>query len=372
MSFWARSVVVLVTAFAIFSFPGEVWSKEGSEPPNSKVELAPAKEPVRKYRTRDERRDTGMEHELTKWLSVIALAELEYVSEWFHPINSPESTRIDDFAQAVQLAVAVETFPWADLEVVVEYDSEFKNLVLDEATVAIEIGDFEIELGEFYFSFGENFSSFVSGPAIEFGETRDRGVSVSYFPSDRFDISAYFYDGDSQQFDDSDESLDWGFSIEASPTDFATFGVSYLSNLADSDEGFLADENGLFESRVDALSGFAVIGLGSFELTAEITRALSNFRELDSDRNKPRAWNAEFGYYPQRNLSVSLRLEGSSEFEGAPEFRSGVAVTYRVHNRMNLTVEFLRGAFERGLAEDSEERELDRVDSIGALLTVEF
>lgn len=134
----------------------------------------------------------------------------------------------------------------------------------------------------------------------------------------------------------------------------------------------MSDSNDRYEKRVAGLSAYAVVGFDRFEVTAEFVGALSSFRELDPDRDKPRAWNVELAFYPGRNVELALRLEGSDELEGAPRYQGGVAVAWRFTRTASLTLEYLQGTFKQGLAEDSRERELDRVHQVGGQISIEF
>jgi hypothetical protein len=160
--------------------------------------------------------------------------------------------------------------------------------------------------------------------------------------------------------------------VEGSPFESSTFGVSYLSDLADSQERLLMDSSDRYERRVDALSAYAVFGFDWFELTAEFVAALDSFKEFGPEEDRPSAWNVELAYFPRADVQLALRLEGSSELEGAPRYQGGIALGWRFTNLSSLTLEYLHGAFKRGLAEDSRERDLDKVHQIGAQLSIEI
>ncbi len=293
--------------------------------------------------------------------------------------DSSDHTHDDNLDAFLQLGLEVSPFSWMTAELIYEYaldsfsdwDSSDAH-TLDEATVSLEASDFELVAGKQYLPFGVYFSRFVSAPILVFGETRDQGVTLSYLPGDRLDISAFAYTGQAKKAGSKGASWDWGFAAEVSPSDYVSFGVSYLSDLADSQEGLLDDFNDRYDTRVDALSAFAVIEYDRFELTGEFVGALDSFEELDSDRDKPRAWNVELAFYPEGNFEWALRLEGSDELEDAPRLQGGAAVAWRVTRYASVTLEYLRGSYEAGLAEDGDERELDKVDQIGALMSFEF
>jgi hypothetical protein len=127
-----------------------------------------------------------------------------------------------------------------------------------------------------------------------------------------------------------------------------------------------------YERRVDALSAYAVFGFDWFELTTEFVAALDSFKGFGPQEDRPSAWNVELAYFPRADVQLALRLEGSSELEGAPRYQGGIALGWRFTNISSLTLEYLHGAFKRGMAEDSREQDLDKVHQIGAQLSIEL
>lgn len=71
-------------------------------------------------------------------------------------------------------------------------------------------------------------------------------------------MGTFIYKGDAEKVGSSNDRLDWGFVFETTPFENGSFGVSYLSDLADSDEEFLGDFNNRFEKRVPAVSAYTV------------------------------------------------------------------------------------------------------------------
>ncbi len=335
-----------------------------------------AEEESVRYTTREERRDAGVKHEITDWLTASGLVELEGILQSFSLFDTSSHAREDDFTKTLQLGLEISPLPWMRGELIYEYDDddESNTQTIDEAILVFEVDDFELELGKLFVPFGEYFSHFVSGPLLEFGETRthDWGMALSYGPHDRLDLAAFVYEGRARKAGSDAGYWDFGFAVEAAPFESSTFGVSYLSDLGDSQERLLMDSGDRYERRVDALSAYAVFGFDWFELTAEFVSALDSFEELNPDEDQPSAWNVELAYFPVADVQLALRLEGSSELEGAPRYQGGIALGWRFTEISSLTLEYLHGAFERGVAEDSAERDLDKVHQIGAQLSIEL
>jgi len=351
-----------------------------SQPAFAQQEVIPAgrDDQARIYRTPEERRAAGLKRELTDWLALSGLVELEYIFQRFSLSEASSHTHDDNFFATLQLGLEATPFSWMTAELIYEYeldsfyDQDANGSSLDEATITLEAGDFELVVGKQYLPFGVYFSNFVTGPILEFGETRDPGVTLSYAPDDRLDFSAFTYNGQAKQAGSKGANWDWGLAAEVSPSEYVSFGVSYLSDLADSREGILNTFDDRYETRVDAWSAFATLEYERFELTAELVSAIDSFEELESDRDQPRAWNVELAFYPEGDFEWALRLEGSDELEDAPRLQGGASVAWRFTKHTSVTLEYLRGSYEPGLAEDSHDRELDKVDQVGALMSLEF
>ncbi|MEN8174152.1 MAG: LbtU family siderophore porin, partial [Pseudomonadota bacterium] len=327
---------------------------------------------VRIYRTREERREAGLQRQLTPWLALSGLVELEYLYRQFSLHDTSDSDGEEEATKSLQLGLLFTPLPWMKAEVIYEYDDELNEHTIDEAIASFEARDFELEVGRQNFPFGEYFSHFVTGPALEFGETRHDGATLSYGPDDRLDLSGFVFKGDARSTRPDASDWDWGLALEASPSENMTFGLSYVSDLADAEEGLLEDEGNRHENRVDGLSAYALFGFDRFEVTAEVVSALDAFKELEADQDRPWAWNLELALFPAESFEWALRVEGSRELEDEPKFRAGVGMAWRVMKNTTLQVEYLRGIYERGLAEDNREREIDKDHNFGAMISVEF
>lgn len=331
---------------------------------------------ARIYTTREERRDAGLRHALADWLLAAGLVEFETLEQRRSLFDESGHSNDGEYTATVQLGIEATPLEWMKVELIseLEQDSETGQTgpILDEAMLALEAGDFELELGRFYVPFGVYFSRFVSGPLIEFGETRAPAAALSYAPDERLDVVAYTYRGRARPLGAAHPRWDWGLALELSPLPFATLGAGYQSDLADSDEDLLDDSQGRYARRVDAWSAYAVAGAGPFEASVEWLAARRAFRELEADRNRPQAWNVELAYAPRGDLDCALRYEGSRELEDAPRWQAGVAINWRALPSMSLTVEYLRAHYARELAEDNQERLLKARNQVGLLLSIEL
>ncbi|MGH8581525.1 MAG: LbtU family siderophore porin [Gammaproteobacteria bacterium] len=324
---------------------------------------------ARIYRTREEQREVGTERRITSWLAASGLAEIEWLGEFLALDGDDLQAR--QASGSLQLALIATPLAYASGEVILEYDTDTDRIEVDEASASIEWDPVELELGRQFLPFGVYFSRFVSGPLLEFGETRGDGITISYARGDRWDLSLSGYHGRAHHRDDNSGRWDWSAALETFPWDTLALGLSYQSDLADSEAELLADQDNRYARAVAGASAY-VSWLGErFDMSAEVLAATRSFRELEDDRNRPWAWNTEFAYAIRSDLEVALRLEGSQELEDAPGFRTGIAWTWRIAPQASMTVEYLHGFYEGALA-TRDERPLQTSDRLAAILSVAF
>ena len=252
-----------------------------------------------------------------------------------------------------------------------EFDTDVGDPVLDEATLAFEYDDWELKVGKQTLDFGVFYGHFASGPAIEFGETNAYSATFAYNHQDKLEVSASVYRGDARRINSKDR-LDWSMAFKSWLTDNISFGMSYLSDLADADSGLLKDSGHRFQDKVPGLSGYLLWVGDNFEVSLEGLGSVGDFHGMDRDRNEPIAWDLEFVYFISTKLSWAVRLEGSHELEDTPEIQAGIALNYRIHKNIALTAEVLQGYFKGDLATDDTGNAYDEVTTLGALVSIAF
>ncbi|HEY9052181.1 MAG TPA: LbtU family siderophore porin [Gammaproteobacteria bacterium] len=328
-------------------------------------------ETARLYTTREEQREAGIKHEITSWLTVSGLAELEWYSEKLELDLLNDNDRYQDTSTSVQIATLIEPVDWAKAEFISEFDSNTDEWSTDEATIAFEHGPWELVMGMQNLPFGVYISHFATGPILEFGEIKDSAVTMAYDHRDMIDVSLSIYRSGARK-SGTDDNIDWSAAIEAWPADDISFGISYLSDLADSDERLLSDFNNRYEKRVPALSTYLLWVAENYEVSFEMVSALDTFVELDADRDKPQAWNLEYACFVSNTLDWAIRIEGSNELEDAPESQYGFAVNLRLHKYAVLTLEALQGEFKNGLATNSNDEPYKTINTLATKLSIAF
>jgi len=344
-------------------------------PADTVVGAASASSPTtRLYRTREEQREAGLQTDITDWLAVSGLAEAELSHDRFEIVRGQGDERLRDEAISLQFGALVDLFGLAEAELILEYEGDTGRAFVEEAFVTLEHESWEVSAGRQYTPFGVFFSNFVSGPVLEFGETRsDEALTVSYGPSDALDLSATLYRGLAKRRGRDGGQWDWALAAEARLGSAWSAGVSYQSDLADADGWLLEDAGHRYADPVGGASAYVLYSPGPYEASFELLGATQSFAELDADRDRPLAWNAELVWpLPQRRLDLSLRVEGSEELEDEPRWRYGIAATWRIGRQASLTLEYLRAEFEGGLATNDDDKAYDHMDRFGGLLSVEF
>ena len=368
---------LLLSAALIVSHSTELSAAEAAENPlqDTPVEKALDESPsIRLYRTREEQREAGLQRRITPWLTVSGLAEGEVLYEDFDTKEGKADDSGRDDSASLQLGFIVSPFEFANVEVILEYDTDKDKVEADEAFLSLEKDPWELSLGKQYTPFGVYLSNFVSGPLVEFGETQaDEVATLAYGPSDELDILLTAYRGRARKQGKNSREWNWSLASEFWLNDDWSFGLSYQSNLADADSRLLQDSNDRYRNRVAGVSGYVLWAGEQFEATLEVLAATGSFAELENDRNKPWAWNAELvHFYPGSNFEIAFRIEGSRELEDEPRVQFGPAITWRTGKYASLTLEYLHGEFEDELATTENDDPYDDVDRVGAILSIAF
>jgi len=326
----------------------------------------------RLYRTRSERREAGLDREITPWLRFSGLAEFEALGETFSAEDLDENITATEESAVIQLGLVAEPLEWLAGELILEYDSEFDEVLVEEATVSADVGDWEVLIGKQYLPFGVYYSNFITGPILDIGETQENAITLTWDHEDRLEFAASVYEGVAEQQDESGNGLDYALGLNAVVHERLGIGVSYLADLGDTDGRLLEDFDNRFARKVAGLSAYAIWIGDSFESTVEVLGAQDHFNELDSDRDRPLAWNFELALFIHPRAELDFRLEGSRQLAGFPETQWGVATNIQLHRRAFLTLEVLRGDYKRGFELDDDDNALKTVTTIGVQLALAF
>ena len=143
-------------------------------------------------------------------------------------------------------------------------------------------------------------------------------------------------------------------------------GVSYMSNIADSDDltDFFDEEFGT-DIIIDYVPGFgsflSVSLMDRFFFEAEYVGAVKSFEE--DDNFKPKTWDFQFAFIPIEDVEVAVLYGGSSDtLNFLPDTQYGIAGFYEIFNNTLIGLEYLYEKFEND----------DKVVRLTTQLAVEF
>ena len=143
----------------------------------------------RLYVTQSERREAGLKHPITPWLTASFLLELEGLVEDFALEDGLGDERFTESGANLQLGLEAAPLDFAKAELVLEYDTQTGKLFTEEAFLSFEVGPWELEAGKLYTPFGVYISHFAIGPILELGDADPEDVGydapLSRSPSGR-------------------------------------------------------------------------------------------------------------------------------------------------------------------------------------------
>ncbi len=333
-----------------------------------------SREPVRIYRSPDERREAGLGTQITDWLKLGGVVELEHDLENEVSRNDNMSLSEDTPALAMEIGFEVNYEEWLEAEVLfaIEENGREHYQELDEALIGVDIEDFGLKVGWLYVPFGAFFSQFVTGPFLEIGQTRGPAIEVDYTFFDSLELTGYVLESRVDRHEDHNE-VDWGVNIEFDSEDESIqIGVGYLSDLAEGDENILEDFRKIRRRRVPAWNAYALVGFEHMEFTAEVLRATHAFQEFPKNMDQPFAYNIEGTYIPTDELQCSLRVEFSEELIDEPRWQFGISGTWAPVQRMTVSMDYLYGDYKKGFVLDDDDIPLRNRHLIALQLTLGF
>ena len=325
------------------------------------------------YRSPSERREAGLHREVTEWLSISGLAEIETEHQDFDFAGGGSGGSDHTTTTTLQLGLDFSFTESIAAELVFEYEIDSGHALLDEGIVQYEGENFSIEAGRLYVPFGEYYSHFVTGPVLEFGETRGNALIVDYALTDSIDVFAFGIEGEAGKPGESGSRIDWGGGFEfASDDESILISAGYFSDMADTDEELLEDFDNRYRRRVGGINAHALIGGDGFEITAEYIGALQDFEELDDSEDRPWAANLEVAWFPLHDIMLAARIETSDEVPDAPELQYGLSASWLVGRHINIVVDYLYGEFANDFVFDDDDNEIDSRHLLAAQLSLAF
>ena len=327
--------------------------------------------------------------DMSRWFERISLSGLIEVEAGYENIDYDDPAANDEDSSdltlsTVELGIDIDFIKHVSGQVLLLWEEdETEPLDVDEAFILLDGEDvlpLYLQAGKIYVPFGNFETHFISDPnTLELGETRESAAVVGY-TNDLFNLSFGVFNGDIDEEgkDDHINSLvaSGVFTLpeKAVPGLALATGLSWISNIADSD--LLTDtiEDAAEEAAVDAFIDNKVDGLAAFliatlnerwTLIAEYIGALDEFDDADPGLGglEPKTWNFELGCAVTEALTVAAKYEGGNDLgDLLPDEQYGIVASYGLFKYTTLSLEYFHGEFEND----------DERDLVTAQLAFEF
>jgi len=339
-------------------------------------------ERIRRIEKKLEQKQEGL---LAKWADKITLSGLIEAEAYYEDYDDDDSGKNDEDSSditlaTVELGVDVDIIKHVKGHLLFLWEEDDTEPVdVDEGYITLDGEDvvpLYLNVGKFYVPFGNFESHFISDPlTLELGETRESALTAGYV-NEWMDVSVSAFNGDIDEIGEDNHIETYVAAASFSVPDevISNFGiragVSYISNIADSDS--LQDEidSGVgIRDYVDGFNAFLSISyMDKLFFEFEYLGALDEFKanELSFDNGKefqPETWNFEIAYAATDRLELAVKYEGGDDLgDFLPEDQYGAAVTYGLFENTSLALEYLHGEFEND----------DERDVVTTQLAVEF
>ena len=309
---------------------------------------------------------------LSKKLSLSGLLELE--AAWARIEGGDESSDLALATAQIGVEALINDYISGHI-ILLHEEGEDQSVVVDEAVITLGCsssfcpGDFSLAGGKMYLPFGKFNSHFISDPlTLELGETNNTALYVGWAVAERVDLKVGVFSGETDTFGDNDTIDSWVASLEGTPFEGLTLGASYISDLAESDNGLVTDAD-LYTSSVPGAAVYLTAAFGSFTLEGEYVTATRSFDAPvvdageDLTGKKPSAWNAELALAPNDRWEVAVKAEGADDFQDDLH-RYGAVVSYGLFQNTVVGLEYLLN--------DQKSGDEERAHIVTAQLAFEF
>jgi hypothetical protein len=336
---------------------------------------------------KETKEEPSLDHWLNK-LSISGLIEAEAGYEKLDPAaaGEPCEESSDIVLSTFELGLDADFTDHVGGHVLILWEEDDTEPVdLDEGYISLTGTDqipLYLHAGKLYVPFGSFDTYFISDPlTLELGETRESAILTGYH-QDMLNIFCGGFNGDVDKTGKNNHinsffgGADFSLPDADSRMMHLSAGVSYLSNIADSDGLSGAndiDEDGDPDGIRDYVGGVSAYLHMDFHdclfCSAECVCALDKFNagELtfgeDGEKLRPRAWTFEIAYVTPSDIGVGVKYEGSDDCNDfLPESRYGGIVFCAPFENTYLGLEYLTQEF------DNE----DKSEVVTAQLAFEF
>ena len=298
------------------------------------------------YHSLEEKKEAGVGQKITENISIGGLIEVE--AGFGEVMDEDES----DIALAtVEVGLDAEINDKVSGHILLLYEDDGADFTVDEGYITLTAPyGLSLTAGRMYIPFGVFNSHFISDPlTLELGETQEAALLLTY-GTEAFEVSFGVFNGDVRETGDDDEIDDIVASLTVTPSEGITFGVSYISDIYDTDADITgeAEGTGLVSDIVAGYSAFFSGSFGAISVEAEYLAAADDDLDLDGDGSgdEPSTYNLEVAYTVSEALEVAVRIAGSDDLAELPEDLIGVALSYGIYESTTLAFEYQTGEFD--------------------------
>lgn len=293
------------------------------------------------------------------------------VAQWpemeFGGLVEVEASSSEDFAGAktsditlatVALGIDARVNERVSAHISFLYEEDATDFGVDEGTLSFLVNDVvSFSAGKMYVPFGRYDSFMVSDPqTLVMGETVETVLMVSAERNGLYG-SVYTFNGDSDKASTlakgNDNELSAGFNLGYARDEGFDVGISYISNIGDTDTlqaleaSPTAGSVGQVDSPVPGGAAHVMVSFGNVTLVAEHVRALEKFTNGDLDgtvtaQEQPAATNFEAGIQLEKGWLLAAAYQETSDalFIGLPKKVVSGAVSYEVMPGATVAVEY--------------------------------
>lgn len=279
--------------------------------------------------------------------------------------DGDDSTESDIALATVELGLTARLHKQARADIVLLWEEDDTEPIdLDEGYLTLG-GEEDIpvflQAGRFYVPFTVDDSFFITDPpTLELAETNETSLLLGYTWSWlTFSVGAFNVDIE-EGGDDRINSAYASLGVDLPEGEALPFGVlagvSWLSNLADSD--VLSDdhvESETIDNIVGAWAAHAILSYENYTLFAEYVAALKDFEagvfNFNPDRkSRPGAWAVEAAatFEPFTIAGTDDFFGGADDVDDFPEHRLGLVATYEFLKYAAFSLEYMYDSFENG------------------------
>ncbi len=340
--------------------------------PEAKSEIENLKKRIEVLETQQPGTESGVDSgQISKYVSLHGLLEAE--AFYAKPEGGDEESDLSLATAELSIEATLNQNVGGHLTLLYE-DGESDAINVDEAVISLSstrqvYGQSpSVHVGRMYLPFGMFNSYMISDPlTLELGETQDTAALFA-LEGESWTLKTSVFNGDTDTDGDNNNIDSWLASLEVAAGENLSFGASYVSDLAESDNGLVQDA-ALYSSSIAGASAFLSVQCGQFGFEAEYLAALEDFDAglvtvgEDLTGQRPEAWNLELAWMPSDKLQLAARYEEAKDFQDDVR-RYGTTVSYGLYEHVVIALEYLHA--------DAKVAVDDPVNLVTAQLALEF